>query len=109
MAVIELIDCDTAYCVACSDDSKLEIIASNIHDVNKNIHVHACMHAYVSGSSKIQTLSHDSSSIEIEVYNNGKTHRLLKLLFFVYKCTGILLTSIYITQRVLATPTLNGT
>ena len=34
MAVIELIDCDTAYCVACSDDSKLEIIASNIHDVN---------------------------------------------------------------------------
>ena len=31
------------------------------------------------GSSKIQTLSHDSSSIEIEVYNNGKAHRLLKL------------------------------
>jgi len=52
-------------------------------------------------------MSHDSSSIEIEVYNNGKTHRLLKLLFFVYKCAG--LTSIYITQRVLATPTLIGT
>ena len=42
-----VIDCDTAYCVACSDDSKPEIIASNIHDVNKNIHVHACMHAYI--------------------------------------------------------------
>ena len=51
-------------------------------------------------------MSHDSSSIEIEVYNNGKTCRLLKLLFFVYKCAGILVTSIYITQRVLATPTL---
>ena len=67
---------------------------------------HITIVTYVGGSSKIQTLSHDSSSIEIEVYNNGKTHRLLKLLFFVYKCTGILLTSIYITQRVLATPTL---
>ena len=51
----------------------------------------------------------DSSSIKIEVYNNGKTHRLLKLLFFTYKCAGILLTSIYITQCVLATPTLIGT
>ena len=51
----------------------------------------------------------DSSSIEIEVYNNGKTHRLLKLVFFIYECTGILLTSIYITQRLLATPTLIGT
>ena len=46
---------------------------------------------YVGGSSKIQTLSHDSTSIEIEVYNNGKTHRLLKLVFFIYKCVGILL------------------
>ena len=35
--------------------------------------------------------------------------RLLKLLFFIHKCAGILLTSIYISQRVLATPTLNGT
>ena len=50
-------------------------------------------------------MSHDS----IEVYSNGKTHRLLKLLFFIYKCAGILLTSIYITQWVLATPTLIGT
>ena len=64
---------------------------------------------YVGGSSKIQTLSHDSISIEIEVYNNGKIYRLLKLLFFIYECAGILLTSIYITQRVLATPTLIGT
>jgi len=56
------------------------------------------------GSSKIQALSHISSSIEIEVYN-GKTHRLLKLLFFICKCAGKFLTSIYITQRVLATPT----
>ena len=34
-------------------------------------------------------MSHDSSSIKIEVDSNGKTHRLLKL-FFVYKCAGIL-------------------
>ena len=62
------------------------------------------------GSSKIQTfMSHDSSSIENEVYNNRKTHRLLKLLFFIYECAGILLTWVYITQKVLATPTLIGT
>ena len=54
-------------------------------------------------------MSHDTSSIEIEVYSNGKTRRLLKLLFFIYECAGILLTSIYITKRVLATPTLSGT
>ena len=51
----------------------------------------------------------DSSSIEIEVYNNGKTHRLLKLVFFTYKSASILLTSIHINQRVLATPTFIGT
>ena len=61
------------------------------------------------GSSKIQTLSHDSSSIEIEVYRYGKTFRLLKLVFFTYKSAGILLTSIYITQWMLATPNLIGT
>ena len=64
---------------------------------------------YVGGWSKIQTLSHDSSSIEIEVDSDGKTHRLLKLVFSIYKCAGILLTSIYIIHRVLATPTLIGT
>ena len=55
-------------------------------------------------------MSHDSRSIEIEVYNNGKTFRLLELVFFTYKGAGILQTStcIYITQRVLATPTLIG-
>ena len=31
------------------------------------------MDRYVGGSSKIQTLSQDLSSIEIEVYSNGKT------------------------------------
>ena len=30
-------------------------------------------------------MSHDSSSIEIEVYSDGKTLRLLKLVFFIYK------------------------
>jgi len=54
-------------------------------------------------------MSHNSSFIEIEVYNNGKTHRLLKLIYFTYKGAGILQTSIYITQRVLATPTLIST
>ena len=52
---------------------------------------------YVGGSSKIQTLSHDSSSIEIEVYNNGTTHRLLKLLpmcryitnYYIYYPEGV--------------------
>ena len=53
----------------------------------------------VRGSSKI---SHDSSFIN----SNEKTHRLLKLLFFIYKCADILLTSIYIIQWELATPTL---
>ena len=54
-------------------------------------------------------MSHDSSAIKIDVYNNGKTHRLLKLLFFIYECAGILLTSMHIIQKVLATPTLIGT
>ena len=54
-------------------------------------------------------MSHDSSCIEIEVYNNGKTHRLLKSVFFIYECAGILLTSLYITQLMLVTPTLIGT
>ena len=40
---------------------------------------------------------------------NGKTRRLLKSVFFIYRCVGILLTSVYITQLVLATPTLIGT
>ena len=55
----------------------------------------------------IQTLCHiDSNSIKIEVYSNEKTHRLFKFLLFIYKCAGILPTSICITQWVLATPTL---
>ena len=40
-------------------------------------------------------MSHDSSSVRIEVYSSGKTHWLLKLVFFICKCAGILLTSIY--------------
>ena len=40
----------------------------------------------VSGSSKIQTLSFDSSSIKTEIYSNGKNLRLLKLVFFIYMC-----------------------
>ena len=64
---------------------------------------------FVSGSSKIQTLSFDSSSIKTEIYSNGKNLRLLKFVFFIYKHAGIKLTSAYITQRVLATPTLIDT
>ena len=37
-------------------------------------------------------MSHDLCSIELEVYRNRKTHRLIKLIFFIYKCAGILLT-----------------
>ena len=51
-------------------------------------------------------MSHDSSSIEIEGYSYGKSPRLLKLVFFTYKGEGILQTSLYITQKVLTTPTL---
>ena len=43
---------------------------------------------YVGGSIKIQInifMSHDSSSIEIEVYSDGKTLKLFKLLFFTYR------------------------
>ena len=54
------------------------------------------------GSSKLQTLSHDSSSIKIEVYSNGLTC-YWSCFFFIY---STLLTSIYIIQWVLATPTL---
>ena len=50
------------------------------------------IYIYVSGSSKIQTLSYGSSSIEIEVYSDGQT---LKLVFFTYKGAGI-----YITQQI---------
>ena len=64
---------------------------------------------FVSGSSKIQTLSFDSSSIKTEIYSNGKNLRLLKFVFFIYKHAGIKLTSAYITQWVLATPTLIDT
>ena len=53
---------------------------------------------YVSGSSKIQTLSFDLSSIKTEIYSNGKNLRLLKFVFFIYKHAGIKLTSAYITQ-----------
>ena len=63
---------------------------------------------YVSGSSKIQTLSFDSSSIKTEIYSDGNT-QVIKFAFFIYKCVGIKLTSAYITQWVLATPTLIGT
>ena len=51
-------------------------------------------------------MSHDSSFTKIVVYSNGKTHRLLKSVFFIYECAGILLTSVYITQLVLMLATL---
>ena len=35
---------------------------------------------------------------KIEVYSDGKTLRLLKLVFFTYKGAGVLQTSLYITQ-----------
>ena len=40
-------------------------------------------------------MSHDSSSIEIEGYSDGKSLKLLKLDFFTYKGAGILQTSLY--------------
>ena len=41
-------------------------------------------------------MSHDSSSIEIEGYSDGKSLRQLKLVFFTYKGAGVLQTNIYI-------------
>ena len=39
-------------------------------------------------------MSYDSSSIEIEVYSDGKTFRLIKLLIFTYKGAGVLQTTV---------------
>ena len=64
---------------------------------------------HVGGSSKIQTLRHMTQVLLKLRFTAMERLRLLKLVFFTYKCTGILLSSIYITQRVLATPTLIGT
>jgi len=50
----------------------------------------------VGGSSKIQTLCYMT---QVEVYSDGKTFRLLKLVFFTYKGAGLLQTSIYILPR----------
>ena len=87
----------------------LNVYNSSVHiPTPSKLYNHTAYIYYVGGSSTIQT-SHDSNSIEIEVYNNGKTLRLLKFLFFIYKYAGILLTTIYITQSVLATPTLIDT
>ena len=58
-------------------------------------------HAQEPGNEAI--MSHDSSSIEIDVYSNRKSLRLLKLVFFTYKGAGISQTSISISQWVLAT------
>ena len=63
----------------------------------------------VSGSSKIQTLCHMTQVVLKLRFTAMERLRLLKLVFFTYKGTGILLTSVYITQQVLATPTLIGT
>ena len=38
---------------------------------------------YVSGSSKFQTSYHVT---QVESYSNGKNCRLIKLVFFIFKC-----------------------
>ena len=52
---------------------------------------------YVSGSSKIQTLSYDSSSIKLRF---TVVERLSGYLFFIYKCAGIQLNITYIYRPV---------
>ena len=65
---------------------------------------------HVGGSSKIQTLRHMTQVLlKLRFTAMERLSGYLKLVFFTYKCASILLTSIYITQRVLATPTLIGT
>ena len=50
---------------------------------NDNLPTHAFdKTVYVSGSSKIQALSFDSSSIKTEIYSDGKTLRFIKVSFF---------------------------
>ena len=51
--------------------------------INKATYCLQQLNTYVSSSSKIQTLSHDSNKTEI--YSDGKTLSLLKLVFFIYK------------------------
>ena len=55
------------------------------HLANQDTRMSPNYRRYVSGSSKIQTMSFDSSSIN---YSDGNTHRLLKLLFFNLECAG---------------------
>ena len=61
---------------------------------------------YVSGSSKIQTLCPMTQVVLKLRFSVGETLRLLKFLFFTYELAGIYLTSTYIPQWMLATPTL---
>ena len=54
-----------------------------------------CLHTYVGGSSKIQTLFH-MTQVLLELRFTTMERLTVKLLFFIYKCAGILITSIYI-------------
>ena len=70
------------------------------------------IHKCVGSSGTIQNfMSHDSSSIQVLLNMRFivMDSQVIKVNFFIYTCAGILLTSIYITQWVLATPTLIGT
>ena len=54
------------------------------------------MHAYSGNvpykeNMRAESLNVNSSSIKIEVSRNGRTHRLLKLVFIAYRCASILL------------------
>ena len=56
------------------------------------------MHAYSGNvpykeNMRVESLNVDSSSIKIEVSRNGRTHRLLELVFINYRCASILLPS----------------
>ena len=65
---------------------------------------------YVGGSSKLHTLCHMTQvQLKSRATAMKRVSGLLKLVFFTYKGAGILQTSLYITQRVLATPNLIGT
>ena len=75
--------------------SKCTYLEANelVSEYHSLVNVFTYFTAYVGGSSK---MSHDLSSVKLEVYSNGKICRLLKLVFFIQKCAGILLTGIYI-------------
>ena len=57
-------------------------------NVHRYTHTDTSVELWVVQVKFIQGI-YDSSSIKTEIYSDGNTLRLLKLLFFIYECAGI--------------------